>query len=133
MRGLKPTEHCTKNLKIFKTFPKTHFDSRNFSTFPWKVYLAHSYFAVLKISQTSILLGQKSLHLPHLRHISRYFSIFLFNFKSPFRTPSSITNFPRETAQSLPVILYTGQTDWQSPHLEHLFISSAKSSSFFII
>ena len=28
------------------------------------------------------------------------------------------SHIPRDTVQSLPVILYTGQTDWHNPHFE---------------
>ena len=84
-----------KDFKIFSKFPNTNLDSRKNINLLWIFFFAHSFFAAAKILHTSILLGQKFLHFPQLRHKSRYFSMFLFSFKSPFKTPSSITNLPR--------------------------------------
>ena len=55
--------------------------------FPDKVFFKYSCFAQVKIWQTFISEGQKSSHLPHLKHKSRYLLMFLPNSKSPFVTP----------------------------------------------
>ena len=66
--------------------------------------LKYSAFAERITSTMSISEGQKSEHLPHFRQVSKYLLMFLFIFKSPFITPLSIINCPRDTAHSLPVV-----------------------------
>ena len=66
-----------KVLNRFIKLPNMYFDSRKKINFPDKVFFAYSYFAVSNILHTSIALGQKLLHLSHLRHKSRYLFMFL--------------------------------------------------------
>lgn len=108
---------------IFIKFEKINLLSKKFIILPESLLFIYSYFAQLRISQTSIPLGQKSLHLPHRRHISIYLLMFFESFKSPFVTPCSIINLPLLTTQSLGFNLYSGQACSHKAHLEHLLSS----------
>ena len=75
------------NLPNFITRSKMYFPCKNLITFSQDFPLAYSYFAIFRIWQTSISLGQNSLHFPHFKHISIYLLILFDNSKSPLVTP----------------------------------------------
>ena len=112
-----------KTSPVFIILLKTGRLCQKFIILPDNLFFIYSYFAAAKISQISIPPGQKLLHLPHFKHISRYLFIVCENFKSPFITPPSMRNLPLLATQSFGFILNSGHTLSQRPHFEHLFIS----------